>query len=143
LAQSVPGVVRRAERFIIDNASASITVSDVADHLGTSLRPLQAGFRQWRETTPTAFLRRVRLQLVRDDLLRSGTEAKITAVAQRHGFCHLGRFSAEYRATFGEDPSMTLRRRRAAWGGDSVLTKQRRCACTALRRVEAVEDSRS
>src|SRR5712671_1747113 len=118
LAQSVPtpvpGVVRRAERFIIDNAGASITVSDVADHLGISLRSLQVGFRQWRETTPTAFLRQVRLQLVRDELLRSGREANVTVIALRHGFSHLGRFSAQYRSAFGEDPSATLRRSRAA-----------------------------
>jgi AraC-like DNA-binding protein len=109
LAQSVPtpvpGIVRRAERFIIDNASASITVSDVADHLGISLRSLQAGFRQWRETTPNAFLRRARLQLVRDEFLRSGQDANVTTVALRHGFSHLGRFSALYRSAFGEDPS--------------------------------------
>ena len=110
----VPGVVRRAERFMVDNAGAPITVSDVADHLGISLRSLQAGFRQWRETTPTAFLRRARLQLVRDELLRSGKEANVTTVALRHGFSHLGRFSAQYRSVFGEDPSVTLRRGRAA-----------------------------
>jgi transcriptional regulator GlxA family with amidase domain len=110
----VPGVVRRAERFMIDNAGSSITVSEVADHLGISLRSLQAGFRDWRETTPTAFLRRVRLQLVRDELLRANTEANVTAVALQHGFSHLGRFSAHYRAIFGEDPSVTLRRGRAA-----------------------------
>jgi AraC-like DNA-binding protein len=86
----------------------------VADHLGISLRSLQAGFRQWRETTPTAFLRQARLQLVRDDLLRSGPEANVTTVALRHGFSHLGRFSAQYRSAFGEDPSATLRRGRAA-----------------------------
>jgi AraC-like DNA-binding protein len=109
----VPGIVRRAERFIIDNASTSITVSNVADHFGISLRSLQAGFRQWRETTPSTFLRRVRLQLVRDELLRSGKEANVTAVALQHGFSHLGRFSAQYRSVFGEDPSVTLRRGRA------------------------------
>jgi AraC-like DNA-binding protein len=118
LAQTVPtpipGVVRRAERFMIDNAGAPITMSDVADHLGISLRSLQAGFRHWRETTPTAFLRRVRLQLVRDELLRSGKEANVTAVALQHGFSHLGRFSAQYRSIFGEDPRVTLRRGRAA-----------------------------
>jgi AraC-like DNA-binding protein len=118
LAQSVPapvpGVVRRAERFIIDNADAQIAISDVADHLGISLRSLQAGFRQWRETTPTAFLRRIRLQLVRDELLRSAKEASVTAVALQHGFSHLGRFSAQYRSAFGEDPSATLRRGKAA-----------------------------
>jgi transcriptional regulator GlxA family with amidase domain len=110
----VPGVVRRTERFMIDNAASRITVSDVAQHLGISLRSLQAGFRDWRETTPNAFLRRVRLQLVRDELLLASTEANVTAVALQHGFSHLGRFSAQYRAVFGEDPSVTLRRGRAA-----------------------------
>jgi transcriptional regulator GlxA family with amidase domain len=98
---------------MVENADAPITVSDVADRLGVSLRSLQAGFRRWRETTPTAFLRRVRLQLVRDEL-RSGKEANVTTVALRHGFSHLGRFSAQYRLAFGEEPSVTLRRGRAA-----------------------------
>jgi AraC-like DNA-binding protein len=108
----VPGVVRGAERFMADNADAPITVSDVAAHVGVSLRSLQAGFRQWRDTTPSAYLRKVRLQLVRDELLRSGAQANVTAIAMRHGFAHLGRFSAQYRATFGEAPSITLRRGR-------------------------------
>jgi AraC-like DNA-binding protein len=109
----VPGVVRRAERFIADNADMPITVSDVAAHLGVSLRTLQAGFRQWRNTTPTAHLRQVRLQLVRDELLRSGESANVTAIAVRYGFAHLGRFSGQYRSAFGEPPSVTLRRARA------------------------------
>jgi transcriptional regulator GlxA family with amidase domain len=74
---------------MIDNAGAPITVSDVANHLGISLRSLQAGFPQGRENTSTAFFRRVRLQLVRDELLRSGTEASVTAVALQYGFSHL------------------------------------------------------
>lgn len=109
----VPGLIRRAERFIADNAARPITVSDVAAHLGISLRSLQAGFRQWRSTTPNVFLRQARLQLVRDGLLRSNVELNVTTLALRYGFSHLGRFSAYYRATFGEMPSETLRRRRA------------------------------
>jgi AraC-like DNA-binding protein len=108
----VPGVIRRAERFIIDKAAAAITVSDVAAHLGISLRSLQAGFRQWRATTPNLFLREVRLQLVRDELLRAGAEADVTTTALRYGFSHLGRFSAYYQAAFGEIPSETRRRGR-------------------------------
>jgi AraC-like DNA-binding protein len=109
----VPGLIRRAERFMADNAAAPITVSDVAAHLGISVRSLQAGFRQWRATTPNVFLRRARLQLVRDGLLRSNAELNVTTIALRYGFSHLGRFSSYYRATFGEMPSETLRRRRA------------------------------
>jgi AraC-like DNA-binding protein len=110
----VPGMVRRAERYIADNAELPITVSDVAAHLGISLRTLQAGFRQWRNTTPKAHLQRVRLQLVRDELLRSDRDAGVTAIAMRYGFANLGRFSAQYRSAFGEPPSATLRRGRAA-----------------------------
>lgn len=109
----VPGVVRRAERFIADHADTPITVSDVAAHLGVSLRTLQAGFRQWRHTTPAAHLRQVRLQRVRDELLRPGENANVTEIAVRYGFVHLGRFSGQYRSAFGEPPSVTLRRGRA------------------------------
>lgn len=110
----IPRLVRRAERFMTDNAAEQITVSDVAAEAGVSLRSLQAGFRQWRGTTPHAFLRHTRLQLVHDELLRSGKEANVTAVALSHGFSHLGRFSALYHSTFGELPSTTLR-----WGKTS------------------------
>lgn len=109
----IPGMVRRAERYMSENAEIPITVSDVAAHLGVSLRTLQTGFRQWRNTTPRAHLQQVRLQLVRDELLRSGPDASVTFIAMRHGFAHLGRFSAQYRAAFGERPSGTLRRGRS------------------------------
>jgi AraC-like DNA-binding protein len=109
----IPGLVRRAERFMVDNAEAGITVSEVAVALGVSVRSLQTGFRHWRSTTPNAFLRQVRLQRVRDELLRPGAETNVTTVALRYGFSHLGRFSAQYNLEFGESPSVTLRRGRA------------------------------
>lgn len=110
---AIPSIVRRAERFMADNAAAEITVSDVAAHLDISLRTLQSGFRQWRGMTPSAVLRQIRLQIVRDELLQSGTQGTITAIALRYGFSHLGRFSAQYRSAFGEPPSATQRRRRS------------------------------
>jgi transcriptional regulator GlxA family with amidase domain len=84
----------------------------VAAALGVSVRSLQEGFRQWRNTTPNDFLRQTRLRLVREDLLRADESTDVTAVALRHGFAHPGRFSGYYRAAFGELPHVTLRRRR-------------------------------
>jgi AraC-like DNA-binding protein len=110
----VPGIVRAAERFMADNATAPIAMSDVAAHVGISMRSLQAGFRQWRGTQPHIFLRKIRLQGARQDL-RAG-EASVTDVALRYGFANLGRFSAYYRAAFGELPSDTRLRTRRQGG---------------------------
>jgi len=107
----IPGIVRRAERFMLDHVTTPISVPDVAQHLGVSVRTLQAGFRQWRDTTPNAFLMQTRLERVRDDLLRAGADGNVTDVALKYGFSHLGRFSAQYQEAFGERPSATLRRR--------------------------------
>jgi AraC-like DNA-binding protein len=108
----VPGLVRRAERFIEEHAAGPITVSDVADHLGVSLRSLQSGFQQWRNTTPNAFLRTARLRLVREALSQPRDDTTVTIAATNCGFSHLGRFSTQYKSAFGEDPSTTLRRGR-------------------------------
>ena len=43
-----PGLVRRAERYMTENAGSAITGPDVAAALGVSVRSLQLGFRQWR-----------------------------------------------------------------------------------------------
>jgi transcriptional regulator GlxA family with amidase domain len=106
------GLVRRAERFMIENAEKPITVSDVAAELGVSVRTLQTRFHAWRDTTPNTVLRNIRLQFVRDELRRSRGETKVTATAMRYGFSHLGRFSSYYRLAFGETPNETLRRSR-------------------------------
>lgn len=121
----VPGLIRRAERYMTDNAQTPITVSDVAAHLGVSVRSLQAGFRQWRSTTPNAQLRKVRLQRVRDELMRSPDEAGVTTVALRYGFSHFGRFSAQYQSAFGEAPSQTRRRSRLTAGPTERISPPR------------------
>ena len=105
-------LVRQAERYMVDRAAEPITVSDVSADLGVSLRSLQAGFRQWRHTTPNASLRMMRLWLAHSELTRRDGSANVTSIALDSGFSHLGRFCAYYRAAFGEAPSDTLRRHR-------------------------------
>ena len=56
------------------------------------------------------FLRRIRLERVRNELIHATNGATVTSAAMRWGFLHLGRFAADYRARFNESPSATLRR---------------------------------
>ena len=62
----------------------------------------------------SAYLRTVRLQQVHAQLraaAREGRAVPLYEMAYRYGFFHLGRFSAYYKAQFGEPPSATLKRR--------------------------------
>lgn len=109
VSSPIPGLVRRAERYMEDHAAAPITIAEVAAELSVSVRSLQAGFREWRNGTPHLFLREIRLRRVHE-ALSAGHEENVTDVALRFGFSHLGRFSAYYETKFGERPSATLRR---------------------------------
>jgi AraC-like DNA-binding protein len=106
-----PASVRRAERFIEENAVKAIGLTDVACAAGVSARALQMAFRRFRDTTPMAHLRALRLDLARGELARAGRHGgSVTAVANAHGFGSLSRFAADYKARYHESPSETLRR---------------------------------
>ncbi|MEW2398254.1 AraC family transcriptional regulator [Streptomyces sp. NPDC046862] len=105
-----PPAVRRAMEIIEGHAAEPLTVEDVAEAVGVSVRSLQEGFRRHVGTTPVSYLREVRLDRVRAELKAAlpGT-LTVTDVAYRWGFFHPGRFAIAYRERFGEHPSQTLR----------------------------------
>lgn len=108
---STPVVVRRATSFCEANPHLDVGVTDIARACHVSVRTLQVAFRRHLDITPMAYLRRVRLDRVRSDLLRSDPAlATVSSVAARWGFADASRFSAHYRAVYGEYPSDTLRR---------------------------------
>jgi AraC-like DNA-binding protein len=104
-----PFFVRRVEHFIEENARHAINLEDLAGVAGVSTRALQMGFRRFRNTTPTAHLRAVRLELARTELACAGRKGgSVASVANDCGFGNLGRFAADYKARFNELPSQTL-----------------------------------
>jgi AraC-like DNA-binding protein len=110
-ATIAPASVRRAERFIEENAVKVIGLADVACAAGVSARALQMAFRRFRDTTPMAHLRALRLDLARSELIRAELDGgSVTSVAHGHGFGSPSRFAADYKARFHESPSETLRR---------------------------------
>jgi AraC-like DNA-binding protein len=107
-----PYYVRRAEEFIDAHLTSDIGVVDIVRAAGVSARALQYGFRRWRGMGPAAWLRQRRLERARDELAAAEPgQTTVTTVALGLGFLHLGKFSAAYRARFGEPPARTLRRR--------------------------------
>jgi transcriptional regulator GlxA family with amidase domain len=76
------------------------------------VRGLQDAFRRNLDASPADYLRRLRLDRVRQDLLAADplSGATVAGIARRWGFVHLGRFAQTYRTAFGELPGSTLQR---------------------------------
>ncbi|PYY33015.1 hypothetical protein DEJ25_04825 [Curtobacterium sp. MCPF17_011] len=103
--------VRAAVEYVNDHARMPITTSSLARHLDVSLRALQEAFQRDLQTTPNAYIRQVRLDRVRQELLASEpTAVTVREVAAGWGFAHLGRFAQQYVAEVGETPMATLER---------------------------------
>ncbi|MFC3229346.1 AraC family transcriptional regulator [Marinibaculum pumilum] len=111
---ALPRQVRRAEAFIMANLEQALALEDIARAAGVSMRGLQQGFRDHRDTTPMAFLRDARLERAHRDLQSAAPGCNVTAVALRWGFAHLGRFAQVYRARYGCSPGQTLNAARGA-----------------------------
>lgn len=105
-----PSRVSAAIDFMHFNAHMPIGPVEIADSAGLSVRSLNRAIWRYREMSPTILLQRIRLEHIHRELLAgSPTTDSVSASARRWGFIHLGRFSAIYRARFGELPSKTLR----------------------------------
>jgi AraC-like DNA-binding protein len=105
---AAPRVVKEAEELM--RAKEPGTPSLIAKKLGVSLRTLELGFRDHHPSTPSQFLRRLRLEASRAELQSPDAATTVTSVALTNGFPHLARFSAYYRSAFDEYPSETLGR---------------------------------
>jgi len=106
-----PFYVKKAQEYIHDNAMESITPEDIAQAACISLRSVFAGFKTYLNTTPMAYLKDIRLQLVHNELeSRNPSETSVTDLALKYGFSHFGNFAAAYRERFGELPNETLKK---------------------------------
>lgn len=102
--------LRRATEYIDGHAAEDVTVADIAAAASVTIRAVQLAFRRHLDTTPTEYLRRVRLDLAHRQLIAADPrDESVTAVAYRWGFSSPGRFSAAYRKVYGVLPSRSLR----------------------------------
>jgi AraC-like DNA-binding protein len=103
--------VRRAAAFIYDHAGQPVTMPEVAAAAGVTARALQYAFRCHYDTTPTGYLRRVRLERAHRQLQAAdpATGATVGEIARRWGWASPANFAAAYRKHFGVSPSHTLR----------------------------------
>lgn len=109
-----PRPVRQAIEFMRENIGRHITAERVAETVGVSSRSLQMAFQSFEGTTPAAYLRKIRIEEARKELLDPLSLLAIKEICLKWGFFHIGRFSDTYRKAYGETPSETRKRVGAA-----------------------------
>ena len=117
MAAGDPGISRRYRRltllrdYIRENMHRPIRMGELCMVGGLSRRGLEYLFMELAGVQVGTFLHRLRLQGARRELLatRPG-HGSVKLCALNWGFWHLGRFAAEYRVLFGENPSDTLKK---------------------------------
>jgi transcriptional regulator GlxA family with amidase domain len=107
-----PATLRRAVAFVDANAHLDITIADIAAAVPVTVRAVQLAFQRHMGTTPTRYLRQVRLARAHTDLTSDspGDSLTVTAVAYRWGFPSPSRFAAQYQRAYGISPGRALRR---------------------------------
>ncbi|WP_409235886.1 AraC family transcriptional regulator [Streptomyces sp. PA5.6] len=104
-----PRPLREALAFIEANLAERLGLDAIANAAGCSPRTLNSLFRGRLGLSPMSYVRTLRLDRIREDILTSTDP--IGTIAYRWGVAHLGRFAREYRDRFAELPSETATRR--------------------------------
>jgi AraC family transcriptional regulator, ethanolamine operon transcriptional activator len=103
--------VRACENYMRANIGTDIALADLTRVSGMRSRSLTYAFHAVTGLSPMAYLKRQRLNGVRQALLRADRlRTRIADVASDWGFWHMSHFTVAYRALFDETPSQTLRR---------------------------------
>jgi AraC-like DNA-binding protein len=108
--------LRKAIEHLEGEPARAWRLEDLSAAAGVAPRTLQKHFRHFLGRAPLAFLREIRFDRARQQLLHGPGHASVTEIATACGFNHLGRFAIEYQRRHGESPSATLRRSQRAPG---------------------------
>jgi TolB-like protein len=111
--RAIPRGIKKAVEHMRASPDPKMTIGELVQVCGVPERTLYRLFRAFIGLSPLAYWRQLRLSAARQCLLSGGGES-VSEVAIRHGFEHFGRFSTQYRRSFGEPPSATLSRVRTA-----------------------------
>ncbi|MTJ82319.1 MAG: HTH-type transcriptional regulator EutR [Telmatospirillum sp.] len=117
-------LIRKARNYPFEQQSEPVTVLDLCNALKVSRRTLQNAFRQTLGIGPNAWLKIIRLNAVRRELISPYSQQKtVTDAAMQWGFWHLSQFAIDYRRLFKENPSETLNRRLGVRASDIAVPR--------------------
>lgn len=101
-------ILREALDLLEDPDELPLSVSELCTRVGASSSSLNRVFQSEYQISPKAYIRSRCLSAVRDELVCAPPGTMVSEVANKWGFWHMGQFAKDFRASFGELPSMCL-----------------------------------
>lgn len=114
VASAAPWQVARVEAYIEANWHKPIGLEDLVAESGASARSIFRTFKRYRGYTPMEFLKRRRLEQAKALLADPACGKSVTEIAFDCGFADLSRFSKDFTAAYGIQPSAVRRRAKGA-----------------------------
>lgn len=107
-------LVSQAREYLLSQTSEPVTVLDLCRELHVSRRTLQNAFHLVLGIGPNAWLKALRLNAVRRELVSPYSECHtVKDAAMQWGFWHLSQFATDYQRLFNEKPLASLAARGA------------------------------
>ncbi len=104
-------VLKRARELLHHSLEKDFKITDAAEILGVSQRTLEYLFKRHFGVTPKAYVQLLRLHKIHETLKTADPlTTKVSDVALRYAFFHMGHFATEYKKLFGETPTETLKK---------------------------------
>ncbi|SFV52277.1 Transcriptional regulator, AraC family [hydrothermal vent metagenome] len=108
--RSENNILKEARGILERSLELDFTLSETAKYLGVSQRTLEYTFKHNIGMTPKNYLQILRLYAICHELKSADPhETKVSDIALKYAFYHMGHFSSEYKKLFGELPIETLR----------------------------------
>lgn len=109
--ENVNRILKEARGLLEQNLDHDFKLIDTARYLGVSQRTLEYTFKRELGMTPKRYLQILRLHAIRNELKSADPRVtKVSDIALKYAFFHLGHFASEYKKLFGESPSQTLKK---------------------------------
>lgn len=98
--------LNRAVEYIKNNKSRLLSVKELCEVSKVSERTLEYAFLEKYQTGPNSYIKAHHLHLVKRELVKlKGKKVRISDIAIKYGFHHMGQFSLDFKKQFGFSPS--------------------------------------
>jgi len=92
--------------YIKENKSRLLSIKELCEVSRVSERTLEYAFIEKYKVSPSSYIKAHHLNLVKKELTKfKGRKIRISDIAVKYGFHHMGQFSADFKKQFGFSPS--------------------------------------